>query len=66
MEELGYKRAQFIAAEKNGEGMALKILTRAADTPNGIETPLKNIRTIWNRADIWNKMEVVLFFPLNR
>jgi hypothetical protein len=33
--EIGNKGAQFRAAEKNDEGMALKIRTRAEDMPDG-------------------------------
>jgi len=38
VEEIGCKRAQFKAAEKGGEGMALKIVTRAEDIPDDKKT----------------------------
>jgi len=38
VEEAGCFRAQFSAAEKGDEGMALKILTRAKDMPDGFGT----------------------------
>ena len=39
--EFGCYDAQFKAAEKGDEGMALKILTRAEDMPDGIKTTWK-------------------------
>jgi hypothetical protein len=43
--------AQFIAAEKGGEGMALKIITKAEDMPDGEDNLESHAHTKWKIAN---------------
>jgi hypothetical protein len=50
----GINMRSYGAAEKDEEGMALKILTRVEDMPDGIDNLESHIHTKWKRTGYFN------------
>jgi hypothetical protein len=50
----GLNTRSYGAAEKDDEGMALEILTRVEDMPDGIDNLESHIHTKWKRTTNFN------------